>query len=86
MNLIKFLTQLWGSQRKSERELFQVLDDIEIVADTTKFDSHQMAFQWLSDLLLYEDFPTYCFGGTLFYYTIEATAERPLYTPGQAHF
>ena len=45
MNLIKFLTQLWGSQRKSERELFQVLDDIEIVADTTKFDSHQMAFQ-----------------------------------------
>ena len=60
------------------------LDDRKIVADTTKFDSHQMAFQWLSDLLLYEDFPTYCFGGTLFYYTIEAAAERPLRTLGQA--
>ena len=34
-----------------------------------------MSFQWLSDLLLYEDFPTYCFGGTLFYYTIEAQEE-----------
>ena len=55
---------------------FQVLDDIEIVADTTKFDSHQMAFQWLSDLLLYEDLRTYCLGGTLFYYTIEAAVER----------
>ena len=60
-----------------EGAFFQVLDDIEIVADTTKFDSHQMAFQWLSDLLLYEDLRTYCLGGTLFYYTIEAAVERP---------